>query len=211
MGKSKYQVKVTKKVQDYRSNPRKSNQPKYYDEEFLNSKSHRRNVGFALFTIATVLIAGGIVIGIQVKQNNLEKAAAAVLNPGPGIYISDDTSNDPVITSGIQPGDNVRLEYTLWVDFDGDNQVDINSEEPFQGPSEFDTEVSKTRLIKGFYYQILGMEEGESKTFEIPGQPDANNDGLDDVTGEEILGYGPSNSQLYNKLLVFHVKVIRIN
>lgn len=210
MGKSKYQVKATKKVDNFKSNPQKSGKPRYYDEEFLNSKSHRKNVGFALFTIATILIAGGIVVGIQVRQNNLEKAAAAVLSPGPGTYISDDTSNDPVYTTGIQSGDNVRLEYTLWVDFDGDGQVDINSEDPYQGPSEFDTEVSKTRLIKGFYYEILGMEEGQTKTFQIPGQPDENNDGLDDVTGEEILGYGPSNSQLYNRLLVFRVTVIKI-
>ncbi|MCF2139795.1 MAG: FKBP-type peptidyl-prolyl cis-trans isomerase [Candidatus Lokiarchaeota archaeon] len=210
MGKSKYQIKATKKIEHKQSHP-KSRTHHYYDEEFLSSNKHKKNAAFAIFTIVTILIATGVVIGIQVNKNIEEKAAADLLLPGPGDYFSNDNNNEPTITSGIQPGDNVRLEYTLWVDFDGDGQVDTNNESPYQGPSQFDTEVSKTKLIRGFYYQILGMEEGQTKKFEIPGQLDENQDGIEDETNNELLGYGPSNPQLYNKLLVFKVTVIKIN
>ncbi len=209
--KSKYQIKATTKVETHQSNPKSSGKPKYYDEEFLKSNKNKKNTGFALFTIATLLIAGGVVIGIQIKDNRLQKISEDTLAPSayydPTLFDSD----DPTPSTGIQTGDAVTLEYTLWVDFDNDGNINTASESPFQGPAEFDTEMSKSRLIAGFYYECLGMEVGETKTFEIPGQLDANQDGIDDVTGNELLGYGPSNADLYNKLLVFRVRVISIN
>ncbi len=211
--KSKYQIKATTKVETHQSNPKSSGKPKYYDEEFLKSNKNKKNTGFALFTIATLLIAGGVIVGIQIKDNRLQQISEDTLAPSayydPTIFDSD----DPTPTGGIQNGDSVTLEYTLWVDFDGDGNINTASEEHYQysGPEGFDTEMSKSRLIAGFYYACLGMEEGETKTFKIPGQLDANQDGIDDITGDELLGYGPSNAELYNTLLVFRVKVLSIN
>lgn len=211
LGKSKYQINATKKVETNQSRPGGSNNPKYYDEEFLKSRKNRKNTGFALFTIATLLIAGGIIAGVQINKSRLQTESERFLKPS-GDYdptAFDSTTTTP--TSGIQPGDTARLEYTLWVDFDGNGNVDITTESPFQGPAEFDANMVKGSLIAGFYYEVLGMSVGETKTFEIPGQLDANNDGIEDGTDNELLGYGPSNSDLYNKLLVFRVRVISIN
>ncbi|MHA1672740.1 MAG: FKBP-type peptidyl-prolyl cis-trans isomerase [Promethearchaeota archaeon] len=211
MGKSKYQIKATTKVETHQSNPKSSRKPKYYDEEFLKSNKNKKNTGFALFTIATLLIAGGIVIGIQVNDNRIQQLSEDTLAPSAYYDPTNFDSDDPTPTSGIQNGDSVTLEYTLWVDFDGDGNVNTASESPYQGPAEFDTEMLKSNLIAGFYYECLGMEVGEEKTFEIPGQLDANQDGIEDNTNNELLGYGPSNAELYNTLLVFRVRVISIN
>ncbi|MHA1521631.1 MAG: hypothetical protein ACTSRK_15745 [Promethearchaeota archaeon] len=188
LGKSKYQIKATTKVETRQSNPKSSGKPKYYDEEFLKSKKNKKNTGFALFTIAVIILAGGVIGGIQINDNRIQKLSEDTLSPSyydPTLFDSD----DPTPTSGIQNGDSVTLEYTLWVDFDGDGNIDIASQSPYQGPAEFDTEMLKSNLIAGFYYECLGLEVGEEKTFEIPGQLDSDQNGIDWAMGRQIPSY----------------------
>ncbi|WP_371806181.1 FKBP-type peptidyl-prolyl cis-trans isomerase [Candidatus Lokiarchaeum ossiferum] len=114
--------------------------------------------------------------------------------------------------TGVQVGDDVRIEYTLWVaEPESGLSGEIDTTAIYQGPAEFSTTVQKGSLINGFYYGILGMEVGEEKTFEVPANIDVNEDGSDDNTGEEVLSYASPTHALYNTNLMFKVKIISIN
>jgi hypothetical protein len=206
MPKSKYQLNVEKKLKDTDS---KAGRKKYYDET-INIKKSKSNVPFFVFILLCIVV-GGSIIGMQVNKTQKEKEALEFLRP---TYDYSDTETETitttVITSGLKPGDTVEIEYKLWVDDDKDGYVDTSAT-PFQGPKTFPiSNLKKGDLINGFYYNILGMEEGETKTFEIAPTLDEDNNGIDDTTGKELLGYGKGDN-LYNKKLVFWVRIVSIS
>ncbi len=81
-------------------------------------------------------------------------------------------------SGGIEDGDEVILDYVLYVD---------NKE--YQKGNDFDTVVKKGTLIDGFYEGLLGMKIGEEKRIVVP--PDK--------------GYTNPSDELYGKELVFDV------
>lgn len=215
MGKSKFQVKAQDSIKKKSTNPK--GRAQYYDEDL--PKKSKSNIGFGVFIILMVVVAGGF-IGNSINQDNKAKEAEEQANLeflSPGYTPSNDgttttaTTTTPP-TSGIQIGDSVELEYTLWIATpnSGNNGL-IDTSSPYQGPATFPTTVQKGGLINGFYYAILGMGEGEEKTFDLPANIDANGDGIDDNTGLEVESYGSSSHDLYNTKLKFKVRVISIN
>ncbi|UYP45185.1 hypothetical protein NEF87_001470 [Candidatus Lokiarchaeum ossiferum] len=215
MGKSKFQVKAQDSIKKKATSPK--GRAQYYDEDL--PKKSKSNIGFGVFIILMVVVAGGF-IGNSINQDNKAKEAAEqeardFLNPGVTYSPSNDGSTTTTTStpgSGIQVGDDVELEYTLWIATpqSGNGGV-IDTSSPYQGPATFPTTVQKGGLINGFYYAILGMEEGESKTFELPANIDANGDGIDDNSGLEVESYGAPSHDLYNTKLKFTVRVISIS
>ncbi len=206
MPKSKYQLNVEKKIKETDA---QAGRKKYYDETITLKKS-KSNIPFYAFILLCVVI-GGSIIGMQVNETQKEKQALEFLRP---TYEYSDTNTETttttVITSGLKPGDNVEIEYKLWVDDDKDGNVDTGTT-PYQGPATFPIEdLKKGQLINGFYYNILGMKKGETKTFTVDATVDEDNNGIDDVTGKELLGYGKGH-ELYNKKLVFWVRIVSIS
>ncbi len=108
----------------------------------------------------------------------------------------------------IEDGDTAELHYKLWKVEDIDD-LDT-SQEPFQESENFVTEVKLVPpeggqgLIKGFYDELLDLEIGEINDFIIDKETDADSDGFDDDTGDEILGY--ADGQIY----FFWVQVLNI-
>ncbi len=214
MGKSKFQVKAQDSIKKKATSPK--GRARYYDEDISTKKNS--SVGFGIFIIVMVVVAGGF-IGNSINQDRIaqeeaEQAARDFLSPGDtSTPVIEDTSTTAPPTTGIQIGDDVELEYTLWIATPGtgpSGSVD-SSGSPYQGPATFPTTVQKGGLINGFYYEILGMGVGETKTFDVPANIDANGDGYDDNTNQEVLSYGSPSHDLYNTNLVFRVTVISIN
>ncbi len=113
-----------------------------------------------------------------------------------------DSINDHGDKLFIEDGDTAELHYKLWkVDEIGDLDT---SKDPYQESLSFITSVTKDSLINGFYYELLDREIGKIIEFVIDKEIDANSDGLDDDTGEEILGYADGT------ILFFWVQVINI-
>ncbi len=152
----------------------------------------------------------------QIENNNPSKQSNSVkelLNHGndTGDLFSN-IHTTPQTSVAIQDGDLVELEYTLWIatpDSGASGTIDMSS--PYQGPNSLSFNVQKDLLINGFYYAILGMEEGSSKTFDLPANIDVDEDGYDDNSGEEVLSYGSPGSSLYNTKLRFYVRVLSID
>ncbi len=103
----------------------------------------------------------------------------------------------------IEDGDIAELHYKLWkVDDIGD--LDTSSK-PTQESKNFVTDVTKDSLINGFYYELIDNREiGEIFEFVIDKETDADSDGFDDDTGDEILGYADGT------ILYYWVQVINI-
>ena len=163
MVKSKFQAKVHEKV----GVKTKVNKPKtkYYDEQMLKTQASKSNNSFAIFMFVCILI-GASVTGI------------IILNNRP----SEDP--DPNGTgSGIQDGDTIVFRYEFFID--DDNNDEFSNSELFLDEDKFEWTVtleSEADLPPGFYYNILGMVQGEIKFFVIPSNIDVNGDGIDDIT-----------------------------
>ena len=78
----------------------------------------------------------------------------------------------------------------------------IQARNLFKSLWNFQQKLTKGALINGFYYELLDSEIGEILEFVIDKETDANSDGLDDDTGDEILGYAKNC-----KLIFFLVQV----
>ena len=66
MGKSKFQTAARDKVHTKKEFLDKK--PRYYDEKFID-KNKKNNVPLAIFTLVVLLIAGGVGIGLSIKNN----------------------------------------------------------------------------------------------------------------------------------------------
>ena len=153
-------------------------------------KSH---LGYAIFVLCC--ISAGVITAVVINENQEpEPTGAPFIDDDnlPAPFADGSTNQDLVNqpSSGVQTGDNVEMAYKLWIDDDKDGQVDTN-EEPYQD-STFTTEVSSSKLIYGFYKNVLGMQEGEEKTFTVP--------------PEEAY----SSGELAGMTLVFYVKILDI-
>ena len=121
------------------------------------------------------------------------------------IFLPDSINNNGD-TLYIEDGDNVVVHYKLWMVADiGDLDKSVSSGEDFQDGDNFETIVTKDALYNGFYYELLGREIGEIYEFAIDKETDANGDGFDDYTGEEILGKPDAD-----KIYYFWVQVLDI-
>jgi hypothetical protein len=165
MGKSKFQAKAQVKV-GIKAKVKKS-KSKYYDEHISTSDSSKSNTNFAVFVIICVII-GASVTGIIVANNN--------------------TDEDPDPTNGtgtgIKDGDTIIFKYEFYIDWNDDKEFD--STELAFNEDAYEWKVKENTVEEyppGLYYNILGMKEGETKTFIIPANIDGNGDGIDDFTG----------------------------
>ncbi|QEE17662.1 hypothetical protein DSAG12_03499 [Promethearchaeum syntrophicum] len=106
----------------------------------------------------------------------------------------------------IEDGDTAELHYKLWrIDDIGDLDTSEEPDEESKPPNNFITEVTKGSLINGFYYELLDSEIGEILEFVIDKETDVDpQDGFDDDTGDEILGYADGT------ILYFWVQVLNI-
>ena len=82
---------------------------------------------------------------------------------------------------GLEENDRVKFSYELYVDGS-----------LYQKSKEFETTVSLTNLVEGFYKNVLGMKLGESRSFTVP--PDE--------------GYTSPSHELYGKTLDFRNVVL---
>ena len=57
---------------------------------------------------------------------------------------------------------------------------------------------------------MLDLEIGEISRFRIEPNDDKNGDGIDDITDEEVLGYGNEGHALYNMSIYYWIQVINI-
>jgi parallel beta-helix repeat protein len=106
-------------------------------------------------------------------------------------------------------GASFRVHYILWKDVGEFWQlVDLGATDA-EGYASFDMEdLQKGKLINGFYYNILGMTEGQVKIFEVGPSYDSNGDGIDDITGGEVMAY--TSGELAGTKLKFQVKITNI-
>jgi hypothetical protein len=213
MGKSKYQAKLQKKIaEEPRLDP--TSAPKYYDEDVVpRSSSNSQTKGFAIFLIVTFCIAGGIAGGIIYAENNPSETTTNT----PGGNTSTPSITTTTTTTAVLKVANGRsftVYYTLWKDTNGDGVADTRVPQPGEdadGVANFPVDgLSKSGLIAGFYYNLLGMTEGQEKTFDLPANVDANGDGIDDNTGQEVLSYGNPTHEMFNTALRFWVRVVNI-
>jgi FKBP-type peptidyl-prolyl cis-trans isomerase len=214
LGKSKYKSIANKNIVQKKVK-KKTSHPKYYDEEILSSKNKTSGSSpfYAVFVLICIVSAATIfgVISYQENQQELQDAAnntTTTTTGGGGTTTS--TTTQTGTTGGLQAGQTAEIAYKLWIDNDHDGVISYQTAAPDQDDT-FTTEVTKGSLINGFYYQLLGMEVGEEKTFEVPPNIDANGDGLDDNTGQEVLGYADPTHELANTKLVFYVKILSIS
>ena len=108
----------------------------------------------------------------------------------------------------IEDGDTAKIHYKLWIDDDKDGFIDID-EDPYQEDT-LDFTITKGGLINGFYYECLDLEIGEISKFLIDPNVDEDGDGIDDITDEEVLGYGAPGHALFNTTIYYWIQVVNI-
>ena len=109
----------------------------------------------------------------------------------------------------IEDGDSALIHYKLWIDgSERDGIIDIDEDPEQENTLDFD--VVKGATINGFYYEMLDLEIGEISRFRIEPNVDLNGDGIDDLTDEEVLGYGNQGHALFNMSIYYWIQVINI-
>ncbi len=194
MVKSKFHAKVQQKVG---VNAKvKNTQSKYYDEHIATSQTSKSNSGFVIFVILCIIV-GASVSGILIANDKVPD------NNG-----TDPTDNDT--GTGIKDGDFITFKYEFYVDTNHDSQFSTNelidSSDYFEWIVEVDSDQG---FPPGLYINILGMKKGESKYFTLPANTDANEDGVDDITGEDVMSFG--SGPLVNTALKYYVEIFKIN
>ena len=83
--------------------------------------------------------------------------------------LNDGNGNIIIPEGGLQEGDGFRAHYKLWVaDISGPDGVIDTSALPYQDSTSGDPfEASTANVIEGFKDNILGMLEGDEKTFTL--------------------------------------------
>jgi len=154
MGKSKYSLKAQEKIHTGAS-PRKKSRHVYYDEKIAQKGSGMSKNVFVLLIGLMVVGAGtGAYFLLTGNINNT-------------VIGGNNTSTNP--EGGLQEGDEFRAHYRLWIaDVSGPSGIIDTNDPPDQdstlnngAPLDFTTD----GVIEGFKNNILGLEEGEEKTF----------------------------------------------
>jgi len=156
MGKSKYSLKAQEKIHTGAS-PRKKSRHVYYDEKIAQKGSGMSKNVF-------VLLIGLMVIGTGT-------GAYFILTRDSNNTINGGNNTSTIPEGGLQEGDRFMAHYKLWkADISGPDGVidtsgptDDNSTIYDDDPSELSTD----KVIVGFKNNILGMKEGEEKTFTL--------------------------------------------
>jgi hypothetical protein len=112
----------------------------------------------------------------------------------------------------VEEFDKVDVNYKMWANKNKDPLVFViyRPSGPDDENENFVFNVSKSNVIAGFYFNILGLNKGESDYFALPANIDNDNNGFDDNTGDEVLSYGANNSQFFNTPLIFWVRINNI-
>ena len=195
MGKKSYKDIARKKLEKKESI---SPKPRYYDERPAQEGVHsstRTSLGYVIFTL--VVIVGAIVAVVALNQQQDQEddnPLAPVFDNDDGPSYTppeDETFSAP--STGIQTGDTVKLSYKMWSDKDGDGQVNPELQAP-DDEGTFEPTITDTSLIYGFYKNVLGMEEGQTKEFYVPPEE----------------GYTQPGHQYYGVTLYFWVETIDI-
>ncbi len=142
-----------------------------------------------------------VIIGTFISQTQIH---SSLTNKRP-------ISSDEGLDEGVKDGEKVRMEYTLWIAPEGSGpEGEVNMNSHYQGPAKFIINVTRENLIYGYYLAVLGMRINDTKTFSLPANNDTDEDGFDDITGEEVLSYGSPESPLFNTNIRFKVTIIKI-
>ena len=154
MGKSKFSVKAQEKIQT-KGNHRTKSRHVYYDEKISQK-------GTKISKNVFVLLIGIMVIGAGTGTYFL-------LTGNSNDTIIGDNTTSTIPEGGLQEGDGFRAHYKLWVaDISGPYGVIDTSAPPYQDSTSGDPFESTTaNVIEGFKNNILGMLEGEEKTFTL--------------------------------------------
>jgi hypothetical protein len=127
------------------------------------------------------------------------------------VFNPDDSPDRSLI---VEDNDVVDLYYKLWTNPDKETLAVVIKRTTFQENPSFVFNISKGSVINGFYYEVLGMTKGESQYFPLPANVDElplpDGDGIDDITGKEILSYGDPSHELFNTSLVYWVSITNI-
>ncbi len=121
----------------------------------------------------------------------------------------------PRETEIIEKYDLVLLDYTIWAeenhDYNYSNPVIKMYNATLNVSSRYD-EDAEEGFILGFYNELLGKSVGYGRTFNISATVDLDEDGIDDVTNKDALGYGfPGDGLLlYNRTIIINYKILAI-
>ena len=152
MGKSKYSLKVEKKIQTG-SNHQKKSRHVYYDEKITQKGPGMSKNAFVLI-LAIMIIGAGTGTYFLLTGNDDNNG-------------NDNNGNGDIIIpeGGLQEGDGFRAHYKLWkADVSGPNGVIDTSAAPDE---ENTLEFTTDGVIEGFKNNILGLKEGEETTFTL--------------------------------------------
>ena len=158
MGKSKYSLKVEKKIHTGGNHQKKSRHV-YYDEKITQKGPGMSKNVFVLF-LAIMLIGAGtgayfLLTGNDNNDNNE--------NGG--------NNTTPIDEDGLQEGDGFRAHYKLWIaDVSGPSGVIDTSAAPDEDSTKNDgdpLEFTTDGVVVGFKNNILGLKEGEETTFTL--------------------------------------------
>ncbi|MHA1646271.1 MAG: hypothetical protein ACTSVU_06800 [Promethearchaeota archaeon] len=116
----------------------------------------------------------------------------------------------------IEDGDEVTMDYKLWIDHDKDGSIDwSNIPEDIHNPfyevivkQKDPTIDNSTGLIKAWYDAVLGSKLGEIKSFYAGPSLDSNHDGLDDVTGKAVDSFTTGslgNVKIFVKIMILKI------
>ena len=118
------------------------------------------------------------------------------------------TDDDDVI---IEDGDSASIHYKLWIDNDQDGIIEWVDVTPDQENTILPTILlgdSSGGLLPGFYYALLGMKVNETNQFYLEANVDEDDDGIDDITGKDVVSY--TSGVNANKKLLFWIKILDI-
>ncbi|MHA1602647.1 MAG: Tir C-terminal domain-containing protein [Promethearchaeota archaeon] len=207
---SKYQINAKKK-----SVQKKQGGPRYYDENV--KKQTNMSSGIYVFIVVAIIIGAGAIVGTQLFKNNNTPT-----NTSTGTTTTtSSTTTTTTPSGGVQLNDNVKMIYTLWAATPGSGPSGvIDTSQAYADPDEQPphpqdhiefTNIIKTGnggLILGYVNNVLGMKEGETKTFNLPANIDNDGNGIDDNTGQQVLSYG--QGKLANTNIRFEVTIVTI-
>ena len=150
MGKSKYSLKAQEKIHTG-ANPRTKSRHVYYDEKIAQKGSGMSKNVF-------VLLIGLMVIGAGT-------GAYFLLTGNSNDTVNSGSNTSTIPEGGLQEGDKFRAHYRLWIaDVSGpDGVIDTSATPDEENTLDFTTD----GVIEGFKNNVLGMEEGEEKTFTL--------------------------------------------
>ena len=131
--------------------------------------------------IFVISITGVVLLAIFLPESNI--------GHGDKLYIED--------------GDIAEIHYKLWK-VDDIGELDTNEDPTEEGTMNQEVSYGAGGYVKGFYNEILELEIDEINSFTIDKEYDEDEDGFEDTSGEEILGY-PGGS-IYH----FWVQVLNI-